>query len=111
MTILFFFDIGLVVLILGIGASTITARTAFNAVIAFVVYGLLLAIVWVRLSAVDIALTEAAIGGGMTGTLLLGAVARLRVAEVDSARANLPVHLGAGRLCGRVAAGLASAML
>jgi len=71
MTILSAFDIGLVVLILGIGASTIAAREAFAAVIGFVVYGLLLAIAWVRLSAVDVALTEAAIGGGMTGMLML----------------------------------------
>ena len=52
MTILSVFDIGLVVLILGIGASTIAAREAFAAVIGFVVYGLLLSIAWVRLSAV-----------------------------------------------------------
>ena len=78
MTISSFLDVGLVVLILGIGASTIVARTAFSAAIAFVVYGLLLAIAWVRLNAVDVALTEAAIGGGMTGMLMLGAVARLR---------------------------------
>jgi len=78
MTIVSAFDIGLVVLILGIGASTIATRGAFAAVIGFVVYGLLLSIAWVRLSAVDVALTEAAIGGGMTGMLMLGAVARLR---------------------------------
>ena len=44
MTILSVFDIGLAVLILGIGVWTITAREAFAAVIAFVVYGLLLAL-------------------------------------------------------------------
>ena len=44
MTILSVFDIGLVVLILGIGASTVVVREAFPAVIGFVVYGLLLAL-------------------------------------------------------------------
>jgi len=111
MTVLSFFDIGLVVLILGIGASTIIARKAFAAVIAFVVYGLLLAIAWVRLSAVDVALTEAAIGGGMTGMLMLGAVARLRAAKVNGTRTSLPVRLVAGVLCALTAAGLASAIL
>lgn len=111
MTILFFSDVGLFVLVLAIGASTIFARTAFEAVIAFVVYGLLLAIVWVRLSAVDVALTEAAIGGGMTGMLLLGAVARLRFTGVDSVRASLPVRLVTGVFCALIAAGLASAIL
>jgi multisubunit Na+/H+ antiporter MnhB subunit len=111
MTILSVFDIGLVVLILGIGASTIAARDAFAAVIAFVVYGLLLAIAWVRLSAVDVALTEAAIGGGMTGMLMLGAVARLRLAKVNDTRASLPLRLAAGALCALVATGLAIAIL
>ena len=111
MTILSVFDIGLVVLILGIGASTIAAREAFAAVIGFVVYGLLLAIAWVRLSAVDVALTEAAIGGGMTGMLMLGAVARLRLAKGNDTRASLPVRFAAGVLCALVTAGLATAIL
>jgi multisubunit Na+/H+ antiporter MnhB subunit len=111
MTILSFFDIGLVVLILGIGASTITARKAFVAVIAFVVYELLLAIAWVRLSAVDVALTEAAIGGGMTGMLMLGAVSRLRLAKVNSTQISLAARLAVGALCALITAGLATAIL
>jgi multisubunit Na+/H+ antiporter MnhB subunit len=111
MTILFVFDIGLVVLILGIGASTIAVRKASAAVIGFVVYGLLLSIAWVRLSAVDVALTEAAIGGGMTGMLMLSAVARLRLAKGSEARASLPVRFATGVLCALVTAGLATAIL
>ncbi len=80
------FDVALVALILTIGASAILVRTAFAAVVMFVVYGLLLSMAWVRLHAVDVALTEAAIGGGMTGLLLLGAVARSRSVNVDSVR-------------------------
>jgi uncharacterized MnhB-related membrane protein len=92
------FDIALVALILTIGASAILVRTAFAAVVMFVVYGLLLSMAWVRLHAVDVALTEAAIGGGMTGLLLLGAVARSRSVNVDMVRgfrgrrALPPVH-------------------
>lgn len=111
MTIASIFDIGLVVLILAVGAATIAMREAFSAVIGYVVYGLLLAIAWVRLSAVDVALTEAAIGGGMTGMLLLGAVARLRLAKGTDNRTSLPVRLAAGILCSLVAAGLAIAVL
>jgi len=111
MTIWFFADAGLVLLVLAIGASTILARTAFDAVIAFVIYGLLLATVWVRLSAIDVALTEAAIGGGMTGTLLLGAAARQRTAELDSTRIGLPVRLAVAFFCALVAACLAGALL
>jgi multisubunit Na+/H+ antiporter MnhB subunit len=111
MTILSIFDIALVVLILTVAAATIAMREAFSAVVGYVVYGLLLAIAWVRLSAVDVALTEAAIGGGMTGMLLLGAVARLRFAEGNDSRTSLPVRLAAGILCALVAGGLAIAVL
>jgi len=111
MTISSIFDIGLVVLILAIGASTIVVREAFAAVIGFVVYGLLLSITWFRRSAVDVALTEAAIGGGMTGMLMLGAVARLRLAEGNDTRTSLPTRLAVGVMSALIAAGLATAIL
>lgn len=50
----------------------------FKAVVLFISFGLLMALVWVRLGAPDIALAEAAIGAGLTGALLLTALARLR---------------------------------
>src|SRR5262249_56691711 len=79
---------GLAVLVLAVAAWPIAARRTFGSVIGFVTYGLLLALAWVRLSAVDVALTEAAIGGGVTGVLLLAASARLRQAERAPARAE-----------------------
>jgi multisubunit Na+/H+ antiporter MnhB subunit len=39
----------------------------------FIAFGLLMALAWVRLDAIDIALAEAAIGAGITGALLLDA--------------------------------------
>jgi uncharacterized MnhB-related membrane protein len=68
-------------LLLALAAWTLVARDAFLAVAGFVAYGLLLSLVWVRLYGIDVALTEAAIGGGLTGALLIGAVARLRGTE------------------------------
>ena len=75
------FDVGLAVLVLGLAVWTIAARDTFAAVVGFVAFGLLLALVWVRLAAPDVALTEAAIGSGVTGGLLVGASARLRPSE------------------------------
>lgn len=49
-----------------------------RAVVMFIVFGLLLTLVWARLDAPDIALAEAAIGAGLTGALLLDALATLR---------------------------------
>jgi len=53
----------------------------FRAVVLFVAFGLLMALAWVRLDAPDIALAEVAIGAGLTGALLLAALARLTAAE------------------------------
>src|SRR5690606_9463551 len=84
---------------------------AFGAVTGFVVYGLLLALVWVRLSAVDIALTEAAIGSGMTGVLLMRAAFRMHAIERVSGQASRALQLGAALLCAAVTAGLAAVVL
>src|SRR5271168_3791422 len=98
MTTAFVFDFMLMLLLLGIAVWVIVARATFAAVIMFVAYGLLLAIVWVRLFAVDVALTEAAIGSGVTGMLLLGAVGRLGNAEAVIP-SIVPLRIGAGVFC------------
>ena len=49
----------------------------FRAVVSFIVFGLLMALAWLRLEAPDIALAEAAIGAGATGAMLLSALDRL----------------------------------
>jgi multisubunit Na+/H+ antiporter MnhB subunit len=105
-------ETALVVLALGAAAWTIAARSAFAAAVGFVSYGLLLALVWVQLAAVDVALTEAAIGSGLTGVLLLGAVATLRRTEArTSRRPGLALRVTAGACCALVSAALAVVVL
>jgi len=72
-----FLDIGLAFLVVTVAASTIVARDLFAAVVSYVAYGLLLTFVWIRLHAPDVALTEAAVGSGVTGVLLITAGKRL----------------------------------
>ncbi len=107
------FDVGLAVLVLGLAVWTVAARDTFAAVVGFVAFGLLLALVWVRLAAPDVALTEAAIGGGVTGGLLVGASARLRPSEAlaDGAGPRKIQRLAAAVLCTLVTAGLAAIVL
>ena len=81
MTIALTYEIALAAVVLGLAAWITAARETFAAVEGFVAYGLLLPLVWVRLGSVDVALTEAAIGGGLSSVLLLGAAARLRATE------------------------------
>lgn len=105
MTASLLFDIAVAALIPVIGAWVIFTRDVMTAVVAFIVYGLVLTLIWVRLSAIDVALTEAAVGGGLTGMLLLGAAARFRTSP--SATASRPAVLGTAALCLLISAGLA----
>jgi multisubunit Na+/H+ antiporter MnhB subunit len=104
---------GLAALILGLAVWAIVAREAFSAVIGFIAYGLLLTLAWVQLYGVDVALTEAAIGGGLTGVLLIGAVARLRGSEaaVGAARISIQVRCLAAGLSVAVSVALALCVL
>jgi multisubunit Na+/H+ antiporter MnhB subunit len=106
-----FLDTGLAVLVLAIAAWIITARDTFAAVVAFVIYGLLLALTWVRLLAVDVALTEAAVGSGVTGMLLIGAAGRLRATETTAVLPRVPLRVAAAVLCCLVSVGLATVVL
>ncbi len=55
----------------------------FKAIVLFVAFGLLMALAWVRLEAPDVALAEAAIGAGLTGALLMVALAQLQSIETN----------------------------
>lgn len=72
------FDLLLAASLLWSAWRTLVTPDIFRAVIAFIVFGLLMTLVWARLSAPDIALAEAAIGAGLTGALLLDAIGVLR---------------------------------
>jgi len=107
------FDIGLATLVLGVAAWTIAARDTFAAVIGFVAFGLLLALVWVRLAAPDVALAEAALGSGLTGGLLLRASSRLAPTKGPEVieKPSAIMRLAASVLCTLMSAALAAIVL
>jgi uncharacterized MnhB-related membrane protein len=76
LTLLFDVLLGLGLVVAALGA--LWSRDLFRAVVLFIVFGLLVALAWIRLQAPDVALAEAAIGAGLTGALLLDAVGHLR---------------------------------
>lgn len=71
------FDAMLGLALLWLAWQSLGSAGLFRAIVLFIAFGLLIALVWVRLGAVDVALAEAAIGAGLTGALLLAALARL----------------------------------
>ena len=56
-------------------------KDLLSAIIIFASYSLVMAILWLILMAPDIALTEAAIGAGVTTILLVATVSRIRRLE------------------------------
>jgi len=68
------FDISLVLLVLFLAWATCSTQDMMRAVTLFIALGLILAIIWARLKAPDLALAEAVIGAGISGALLLSAI-------------------------------------
>ncbi|ROU00149.1 hydrogenase subunit MbhD domain-containing protein [Histidinibacterium lentulum] len=97
-------DATLCAMILAVALATVLGRGVFRAIVFFVVYGLLLALAWVRLDAVDVALAEAAIGAGLTGVLFLAAFGRLARSGADAepppGRVNIAAALASAALTG-----------
>ncbi|WP_047309388.1 hydrogenase subunit MbhD domain-containing protein [Rhodopseudomonas palustris] len=104
------FDLVLGVLLLGVGLAAVLARDQFAAITLFIVYGLFVAIAWVRLDAVDVALAEAAIGAGLSGVLLLRAAGHLghrHEIATSPSDDSLWRRLGTATLCAALAGMLA----
>ena len=70
------FDGMLAIALLWLAWRALSTPDLFTAIVLFIAFGLMMALAWVRLQAPDIALAEAAIGAGLTGALLLAALAR-----------------------------------
>lgn len=105
-------DIGIAAVALGLAWRAVVVRRAFDSAVAFVIYGLVLTLGWVRLDAIDVALTEAAIGSGLTGALLLGAAHRLdRARAPGDDRPSGPMRLLLGLACAALAVGIGAVVL
>jgi len=72
--------INLLLLVFLVVCAIIVARTRdlLSAVVIFAAYSMVMSIVWQQLHSPDIAITEAAIGAGVTSLLFLAAISRTR---------------------------------
>jgi multisubunit Na+/H+ antiporter MnhB subunit len=107
-----FYELLLGLLAIAAASWSVATRDSYSATVGFVSYGLLMALVWMQIQAVDVALAEAAIGSGLTGLLLLGAAARLRSTEARvTARPSARARAAAALACAGLAAALAVTVL
>jgi len=74
-------DLLLLLFLVACALSVAWIRDMLSAVIVFAAYGLVMAIIWLQLSAPDIALTEAALGAGVTTLLLIAAISKTKREE------------------------------
>jgi uncharacterized MnhB-related membrane protein len=95
-------DLPLALGLFGAGAATLAARSLFGAVLGFISTGLIATLVWVRLEAPDVALTEAVIGAAATSVIILYVASRIG----GGAAAPAPPHVAL-----RVLAAILSALL
>lgn len=101
------FDVLLALGILWLAWQAMHGKNLFRAVVSFMIFGLFMALAWVRLDAPDIALAEAAIGAGVTGALLLSALGRLPQRDgVVRYRRPRPPHGPIGIAAGAVLLGV-----
>jgi multisubunit Na+/H+ antiporter MnhB subunit len=95
-------DLPLALGLFGAGVATLAARSLFGAVLGFISTGLIATLVWVRLEAPDVALTEAVIGAAATSVIILYVASRIG----GGAAAPAPPHIAQ-----RVLAAILSALL
>lgn len=71
------FSVIMLTFLIGCSIAVSVVKDLLGAVIVFMVYGLVMAILWQQLNAPDIAITEAAIGSGVTTVLFVLTLRRI----------------------------------
>ena len=61
----------LLVILLITGITAPLQKNSFLTVVTFTTFGLVMSVIWMLLQAPDLAITEAAVGAGVTGILFL----------------------------------------
>ena len=76
-------ELALFIMLVGIAVVALEVRDLIAAVAALSVYSFLAASLMAMMGAVDVALTEAALGAGVTGVLLIGGISLMQRRSVD----------------------------
>ena len=75
------FNVILIVFLIVAAVAVERTKDLLGAVIIFTAYSLVMALLWLLLRAPDVAMTEAAIGAGITTILFVGVISRTRRME------------------------------
>ncbi|MBP1926000.1 putative MnhB-related membrane protein [Sedimentibacter acidaminivorans] len=72
------FSIIMLIFLIFSSIAVSTMKSKLGSIIVFAVYSLIMAILWEQLEAPDLAITEAAVGAGITTVLLILTLSRIR---------------------------------
>ncbi len=73
----------LLVLLIVCAIAVNVTRNLLQAVVIFMSYSSIMCIVWILLESPDLAVTEAAVGAGISGTLFLMTLKKIRADDAD----------------------------
>ncbi len=73
-----YFELLLLGLLLVCGISTCLTKNLLSSLVIFMAYGVIMSILWALLRAPDLAVTEAAVGAGISGILMFLTLRKLR---------------------------------
>ncbi|NLX02730.1 MAG: DUF4040 domain-containing protein [Syntrophomonadaceae bacterium] len=74
-------DLVLLFFLIVCAVAAVVQKELLNSVIILSIYSLIMAVVWVRLGAVDVAITEAAVGAGISTVLFIAVLTRVKRRE------------------------------
>lgn len=89
-------DVVLLFFLVLTSVAVFVLRNLFAATMVLSLYSLLMSVVWLNLDAVDVALTEAAVGAGIATVLLIGALVVVGAEEKKHQRMHWPALLLVG---------------
>lgn len=78
-----FFECMLLLFLIGCALSVSITKKIVSAVIIFMSYSVIMSIIWLLLESPDLALTEAAVGAGITSILFFLVIKRIDSMEGD----------------------------
>ena len=72
------FEFSLLLLLVVCGISTCATRNLLVSLVIFMAYSIIMSVVWVLMQAPDLAITEAAVGAGVSSVLLFLTLKKIR---------------------------------
>lgn len=82
------FQIILMVFLIVCAISVSYSRNLLNAILIYMSYSLVMSIIWVCLESPDLAITEAAVGAGVTSILFFVTLKKIRAIKIDKEKEN-----------------------